>query len=258
MTSKAKGLGKLLSKQTLRKVPEVTFYFWIIKLLTTAMGESTSDYFVQAIDPVIAVLISGVLLLVILLIQLWIRRYVTWIYWLTVVMVAIFGTMAADILHVGLRVPYSISATFFAIILAVVFFFWYSIEKSLSIHSITNRRRELFYWATVMATFALGTAAGDLTASTLNLGYLPSAFLFGVLFLLPAIAYKFFGLNEIFSFWFAYIMTRPLGASFADWFGKPSLGGLGLGDEKVSIVLSIFIIIFVSYLAVIEKNKKTS
>ena len=169
-------------------------------------------------------------------------------------MVAIFGTMAADVTHIVLHVPYIASTVFFAIALAIIFSIWYASEKTLSIHSINTPRRELFYWATVLATFALGTAAGDMTAATLGLGYFASGVLFAILFAIPALAYKLFGLNEIVAFWFAYIMTRPLGASFADWFAKPYLGGLGLGDEKVSLVLTILIIIFVAYVTVTRKD----
>jgi uncharacterized membrane-anchored protein len=249
-------MSKTLLKPThrpmraMRKVPEVTIYFWIIKLLTTAMGESTSDYLVFHINPYIAVALGGIGLIVSLVLQLLVRRYVAWIYWLAVVMVAIFGTMAADVIHVVLGIPYLVSTVFFALALAVIFVVWYASEKTLSIHSINTPRRELLYWATVMATFALGTAAGDLTAATLGLGYFASGVLFAVLFAVPALAYWLFGLNEIVAFWFAYIMTRPLGASFADWFGKPYLGGLGLGDTKVSLVLTILIIGFVGYLTV--------
>jgi uncharacterized membrane-anchored protein len=171
-------------------------------------------------------------------------------------MVAIFGTMAADVAHVVLGIPYEVSTVCFAAALAVIFVVWYRSEKTLSIHSINTPRRELFYWATVMATFALGTAVGDLTAATLGLGYFSSGVLFAVLFAAPALAYWLFGLNEIAAFWFAYIMTRPLGASFADWFGKPILGGLGLGDTKVALVLTILIIGFVSYLTVTRKDMK--
>ncbi len=172
-------------------------------------------------------------------------------------MVAIFGTMAADVLHVVLGVSYLASTLFFSGALAVIFFAWYTVEKTLSIHSITTHRRELFYWATIMATFALGTAAGDLTAATFGLGYFPSAVLFAVLFALPALAYWLVGLNEIMAFWFAYIITRPLGASFADWFGKPYLGGLGLGDTWVSLVLTILIIGFVGYLTVTHRDSNS-
>lgn len=240
----------------LRKVPEITVYFWIIKLLTTAMGESTSDYLVYHINPYVAVALGGIGLVVALVLQFFVRRYVAWIYWLAVVMVAIFGTMAADVMHIVLGVPYLISTVFFSIVLAVIFVVWYISEKTLSIHSIYTRRRELFYWAAVMATFALGTAAGDMTAATLGLGYFASGVLFAVLFALPALAYALFGLNEIVAFWFAYIVTRPLGASFADWFGKPTLGGIGLGDGIVSLVLAILIIGFVGYLTVTRKDIK--
>ena len=147
-----------LVMRALRKVPEVTVYFWIIKLLTTAMGESTSDYLVHQLNPVIAVALAGIGLLVALVLQLAVRRYVAWIYWLAVVMVAVFGTMAADVLHIGLGIPYLVSTAFFAVALAVIFGVWYASEKTLSIHSIYTRRRELFYWATVITTFALGTA----------------------------------------------------------------------------------------------------
>jgi len=245
-----------LAMQVMRKVPEVTIIFWIVKLLTTAMGESTSDYLVFHVNPYLAVALAGVGLIASLALQLWVRRYVPWIYWLAVVMVAIFGTMAADVMHVVLGIPYLVSSMFFAIALAIVFIAWYASEKTLSIHSINTLRRELFYWATVIATFALGTATGDLTAATLHLGYFASGVLFVVLFAIPFLASRLLGLKEVAAFWFAYIMTRPLGASFADWFGKPSLGGLGLGDEKVSLVLTILIIGFVGYLTVTRKDKK--
>jgi uncharacterized membrane-anchored protein len=245
-----------LTLQAMRKVPEVTIYFWIIKLLTTAMGESTSDYLVYHINPYIAVALGGIGLIASLVLQLVVRRYIPWIYWLAVVMVAIVGTMAADVFHVVLGIRYLVSTVFFALALAVIFVAWYASEKTLSIHSINTPRRELFYWATVIATFALGTAAGDLTAATLGLGYFSSGVLFAVLFAVPALAYWLFGLNEIAAFWFAYIMTRPLGASFADWFGKPTLGGLGLGDTKVALVLTILIIGFVGYLTVTGKDMK--
>ena len=245
-----------LAEQAMRKVPEVTIYFWIIKLLSTAMGESTSDYLVYHINPYVAVAVGCIGLIASLVLQLLVRRYIAWIYWLAVVMVAIFGTMAADVLHVVLGIPYLVSTVFFALALAVIFVAWYGSEKTLSIHSINTSRRELFYWATVIATFALGTAAGDLTAATLRLGYFASGVLFAVLFAIPALAYRWFGLNAIVAFWFAYIMTRPLGASFADWFGKPILGGLGLGDTPVALVLTVLIIGFVGYLTITRKDIK--
>jgi uncharacterized membrane-anchored protein len=245
-----------LALRAIRKVPEITAIFWIIKLLSTAMGESTTDYLVFQINPYVAVALGCIGLAVALILQLLVRRYIAWVYWLAVVMVAVFGTMVADVAHVVLGIPYLVSTVFFASALAIIFVIWYASEKTLSIHTIYRGRRELFYWATVIATFALGTAAGDMTASTLRLGYFASFILFAVLFALPGLAFWLFGLNEIVAFWFAYIMTRPLGASFADWLGKPYLGGLGLNDGKVAIVLTILIIGFVGYLTVTRKDMK--
>lgn len=241
--------------RALRKVPEVTLYFWIVKLLSTAMGEATSDYLVYQIDPYVAVALACLGLGVALVLQLLVRRYVAWVYWSAVVMVAVFGTMAADVAHVVLGIPYLVSSVFFASALAVVFLSWYASEKTLSIHSIVSGRRELFYWAAVLATFALGTALGDLTAATVGLGYFPSFVLFAVLFALPGLAYWRLGLNGIAAFWFAYVVTRPLGASCADWLGKTSLGGLGLGDGRVALVLTALIIGFVGYLSISRKDE---
>jgi uncharacterized membrane-anchored protein len=168
------------SHATLRKVPEITVDFWIVKVLTTAMGEATSDYMVHRIDPFVAVAFGGLGFAVAMALQLSVRRYIAWVYWLAVVMVAVFGTMIADATHIELGVPYAISSILFAVILAAVFVAWYRTEGTLSIHSILTLRRELFYWATVCATFALGTAVGDMTASTFHLGYLVSGILFAV------------------------------------------------------------------------------
>ncbi|HEY6279942.1 MAG TPA: hypothetical protein VIX86_26830 [Streptosporangiaceae bacterium] len=237
------------------KVPEVTAFFWITKVLTTGMGESTSDFLVHRIDPVIAVGLGAVGLSVALVLQFARRTYSTWIYWLAVVMVAIFGTMAADVLHIRFHIPYTVTSTFFAITLAVIFVAWYMSERTLSIHSIYTRRREVFYWATVMATFALGTAVGDLTAYTLGLGYFTSAVVFAVVITIPGIAYRWLGLNAIAAFWSAYVVTRPLGASLSDWASVPHWrGGLAFGWGPVSVVLTVIIIGFVGYLAVSGKD----
>ncbi len=242
--------------QLIRKVPEITAIFWVAKILTTAMGEATSDYFVFRINPYLAVTLGGVALALALILQFSVRKYVPWIYWLTVAMVAVFGTMAADVLHIQFGIPYTVTTIFFAIVLALVFIAWHRTEKSLSIHSINSRRRELFYWATVLATFALGTAVGDWTAVTLGLGYLSSGLLFTGIIFIPAIGYKL-GLNEIFTFWFAYIITRPLGASFADWLGKShSVGGRGFGDGHVSLVLTVLIIVCVGYMMLSRRESK--
>lgn len=245
------------SQSVFRKVPEITVFFWIVKLLTTALGESTSDFLVFKINPYVAVGLGAIGLIIALILQFAVRRYIAWVYWLTVSMVAVFGTMAADAVHIQLGVPYFVSTVFFAIVLAIIFIAWQKFEKTLSIHSITSRRRELFYWAAVLATFALGTAAGDLTAITLGLGYFSAGLLFIGLIVLPALGYWLFHLNGIFSFWFAYILTRPLGASLADWTGKShSVGALGLGDGPVGAVLLGLIVIFVTYLSLSHKDSK--
>jgi len=237
------------------KVPLITAYFWIIKLLSTAMGEATSDYMVRTINPVTAVLFGFAGFAIAMVLQFRAKAYNAWIYWLAVVMVAVFGTMAADVLHIKFHVPYVASTTFYAIVLAVIFILWYRTEGTLSIHSIRTPRRELFYWATVLATFALGTATGDLTAKTLNLGYLTSGIWFSVAFAAVAVAHWKFRLNPILAFWIAYVLTRPVGASFADYIAFPqSVGGLGVGHGQVAVVLTVVIVILVAYLAVTRKD----
>jgi uncharacterized membrane-anchored protein len=214
------------------------------------MGEATSDYLVHRFNPYLVVIGGFALFVVSLGIQLAVRRYSPWIYWQAVLMVAVFGTMAADVLHIQFGVPYVVSAAVLALALAVIFTAWHASEGTLSIHSIYTRKRELFYWAAVLATFAMGTATGDLTAYTANLGFLTSGVLFACLFALPAIAYRFFNLNAIVAFWIAYVLTRPLGASFADWLGKShSAGGVQLGDGPVTAVLFVAIVACVAYVA---------
>jgi len=242
--------------RVLRKVPEVTILFWVIKLLSTALGESTSDYLVHTIAPEIAVLFGAIGFAIAMILQFRAKKYAPWIYWLAVVMVAIFGTMAADVVHIVLGVPYFISALSFSAALLVTFLLWYKTEKTLSIHSINSYRREFFYWLTVVTTFALGTAVGDMTAITFGLGYLASGILFAILFLIPGLGYKF-GLNAVVAFWFAYIVTRPFGASFADWFGRTKdFGGIGFGTAITSVVLAIIIILLVFYLSRKEGGEK--
>jgi uncharacterized membrane-anchored protein len=237
------------------KVPRVTVSFWVIKVLSTGMGEATSDYLAHRIGPVIAVLLGGAGLTVAMALQFRARRYVICVYWAAVVMVSVFGTMVADGLHVKMGIPYTVSTPVFAIALAVIFVCWHRSERTLSIHSIYTRRREVFYWATVLATFALGTAAGDLTAMTMGLGWLAAGVLFAVVIAVPAAAHRWFGLNSIAAFWFAYIVTRPLGASFADWLAlPPQWSGLGLGRGQVSLGLTILIIGCVGYLMATGKD----
>jgi uncharacterized membrane-anchored protein len=248
-------LSTRLTERGALRVPEITVYFWAIKGLSTAMGESTSDYLVHAMDPVLAVALGFVGFVVALVLQFSMRRYLAWTYWFGVVMVGVFGTMAADVLHVKFKVPYVASSLLYAAVLAAVFLTWQGTEKTLSIHSVDTPRREAFYWATVAATFAMGTALGDLTATTLHLGYFVSMVLFACLIAVPAVGYWWFNLNPVLAFWSAYVVTRPLGASFADGLGKPTvLGGLGWGDGRVAVALTAVIVCLVAYLAVTRRD----
>lgn len=243
-------LASWLQRRGALRVPEITIYFWIAKGLSTAMGESTSDYLVHAMNPVIAVLLGFAAFVVAIMLQFSVRRYLAWAYWLAVVMVGVFGTMAADVVHVAFGVPYFASSTLYGALLAAVFITWGRTERTLSIHSVDTPRREAFYWAAVVATFAMGTAVGDLTAYTFHLGYFVSLLLFAVLICVPAAGSRWLGWNEVLTFWFAYVVTRPLGASFADWVGKPqSVGGLGWGAGRVSLGLTAVIAIIVAILA---------
>ena len=254
-----RSLRRRLTVRGALRVPEVTAYFWVIKALSTAMGESTSDYLVHAIDPVVAVVLGFCGFVVALSLQFLMRRYVAWTYWLAVVGVGVFGTMAADVLHVRFGVPYAVSSVLCAVVLATVFVGWYRTEGTLSFHTIDTPRREAFYWAAVVATFAMGTALGDLVATTLGLGYFGSGLLFAVVITVPAIGYARFRLNAIFAFWFAYVATRPLGASFADWLGKPgSLRGLGLGNGRVALALTTLIFCLVAYLGITRRDVQSS
>ncbi len=175
-----------LTRHGALRVPEITVYFWVIKALSTAMGEATSDYSVHAIDPVIAVTLGFCGFVVALALQFWVRRYIAWTYWLAVVGVGVFGTMAADVLHVRFGVPYAVSSVLYAIVLVAVFVAWDKTEHTLSFHTIDRPRREAFYWAAVVATFAMGTAVGDLTATTFGLGYFGSGLLFAAVIAIPA------------------------------------------------------------------------
>ena len=236
------------------KVPEITFLFWVIKLLTTAAGEATTDdlalhgYFLAAV-------VEGGIFVIAVIIQFSVRRYVAAAYWFLALAIAIFGTGVADAKHLIVGIPYGGTTALWACILAVIFAVWYRSEGTLSIHSITTTRRELFYWATVFATFALGTALGDLVATPLHLGYLASGILFFVVILIPAAAWSWFRLNAVVAFWFAYVVTRPLGASFADYFSKPhSISGANFGDGPVALITTIIVAILVGYLAVARND----
>lgn len=224
------------------KVPAATAGFWILKVLTTGMGETASDWLARTVDPVLAVLGSGLVLIGLLVAQLAARAYRPGRYWGAVAMVSVFGTMAADVTHVVLGIPYLVSTSGFAVAVAALLFGWHRLEGTLAIHSVRTTRRELFYWATVCVTFALGTAAGDLAATTLGLGYLASGVLFAVAIAVPALAHHLAGLNAVLAFWAAYVLTRPLGASFADWIAvPPGRGGLDLGTGPITLILLVAI-----------------
>jgi len=232
-------------------VPGIVTAFWVVKGLSTAVGEATSDYLVRVMAPELAVLLGFAGFVVALAVQFAVARYTAWAYWFAVVMVGVFGTMAADVVHVALGVPYTASSVLYALTLLAVFVLWRRAEGTLSIHDIDRPRREAFYWAAVVATFAMGTALGDFTAFTLHLGYAASAAVFAVAIAIPAAGYRWLRWNAVFSFWSAYVLTRPLGASIADGLGKPrSAGGAGLGDGAVALALAALILGMVAYLAI--------
>jgi uncharacterized membrane-anchored protein len=245
---------RFLPEPVAAKVPEITLAFWVIKLLTTAGGEATSDYLSLGSHLVGAVVETG-LLVIGLVWQFRVRRYTAAAYWFLAFAIAIFGTGVSDTLHLTVGIPYAGTTLLWAVVLAGIFIVWYRSERTLSIHSIITRRREMFYWATVFATFALGTALGDFTATTLGLGYFGSVVLFFVVIMIPAIAWRGFGLNAIAAFWSAYVVTRPLGASVADYVSKPtSLSGVGFGDGRTALIAAVAVAVGVAYLAVTRRD----
>jgi uncharacterized membrane-anchored protein len=231
------------------KVPEIIGLFWVIKILTTAGGEAASDYLAHFGN-----IVGGGTELVVFAVgiaaQFGTRRYRAVAYWLLAYAIATFGTGVSDFLHLDVGIPYAGTTVLWAVVLVAVFWLWHRSEGTLSIHSITTRRRECFYWATVFATFALGTALGDFTAVALTFGFLTSGIFFAVIIVIPAVAWRL-GANEVATFWFAYVLTRPLGASFADYISKPRhLSGVGFGDGPTVAVLTVAVLILVAYLAV--------
>lgn len=241
-------VGRVLPTPVAAKVPEVIVLFWLAKLLTTAGGEATSDY-LKTLGNIRGGGVELGLFVVALALQLVTRRYRAVSYWFLAYAIAIIGTGISDFLHLDVGIPYAGTTALWAVVLAVIFWAWHRSEGTLSIHSITTQRREGFYWSTVFATFALGTALGDFTATSLNLGYLASGILFAGLFLLPALAWRKFGLNPIVAFWASYVLTRPLGASFADYISKsPAISGIGFGDGPTAVVCSVAVLIVVVYL----------
>jgi uncharacterized membrane-anchored protein len=239
------------AKKALVKVPEITAIFWLIKVLTTGMGESASDFVAQR-SLWLSAAVGGAALAGALWMQFRRPSYHAPTYWFAVAMVAVFGTVIADVFNpqAGGFVDVSLPkiAGGYAIALAVCFAAWYRTEGTLSIHSITTPRREAFYWATVMLTFALGTAAGDWTAFYLDLGFATSMGYFAVAIVIPWLLWRFARLNSVAAFWMAYVLTRPLGASIADWLGKDKPLGLGVGDGKVTLAAAALVTLLVTYL----------
>src|SRR5277367_6696811 len=231
------------------KVPEIIFAFWVVKILTTAGGEATSDY-LKTLGNIKGGGTEVIVFVVGLGMQFGTRRYRAFAYWFLAYAIAIIGTGVSDFLHLDVHIPYAGTTLLWAIVLSAIFWLWQRSEGTLSIHSITTQRREAYYWATVFATFALGTALGDFTATSLHLGYLASGILFAILILIPALAHWQFGLNGIAAFWMSYVITRPLGASFADYISKPhNMSGINFGDGPTAVVFAGAVFILVTYLA---------
>ncbi|MFM2330545.1 MAG: hypothetical protein RLZZ26_52 [Candidatus Parcubacteria bacterium] len=241
----------------LSKVPEITLFFWIIKVLCTTVGETAADFLNVNLNLGLTVtsVIMGALFLVALFVQFKTKKYIPVIYWLTVMLISVFGTLVTDNLSDNLHVPLEYSTIFFTIVLAITFAVWYAKEKTLSIHSIFTPKREAFYWLAILFTFALGTASGDLMAEGLGLGYLTTGIIIAIVIALFAVGWRL-GLNAILSFWFIYIMTRPLGASIGDLLTQPhENGGLGWGPTTTTIVFVAGIIFTVTYLALSHKDQ---
>lgn len=240
--------NRLDARTMLNKVPEVTAAFWIIKVLATTVGETFADFLNVSLGFGLTVtsIVMTVLLIAALVAQFVVRRYIPAIYWLAVVLISVVGTLITDNLTDGLGVPLALTAAIFAVALAATFTAWYLRERTLSIHSIVTTRREVFYWLAVLVTFALGTAAGDLLAERLQLGYLLSLLVFAAAILVVALAFRFGGLNAVVAFWIAYVLTRPLGASTGDLLSQPAAdGGLGLGTTATSAVFLAVIVVLV-------------
>ncbi|MEC4015392.1 COG4705 family protein [Streptomyces sp. H27-D2] len=246
--------GRLL----LNKVPEVAVYFWIIKVLCTTVGETAADYLIENLNMGLTdtTYLMSVLLIAALFFQFRSRKYVPGIYWLSVVLISVVGTLVTDNLTDNLGVPLETTTVVFGLVLAAAFAVWYASERTLSIHTICTGRREAFYWSAILFTFALGTAAGDLAAETLGLGYLVSAVMFGALIAAVAVAHSALKLNAVVAFWIAYILTRPLGASLGDYLSQPrGSGGLGLGTVGTSALFLATILGLVIHLTVTRRDR---
>ena len=244
-------------RQILNKVPEITLYFWVIKILCTTVGETAADFLNTNFNLGLTgtSIVMGVLLIITLFFQFRSKKYIPGIYWLAVVLISVVGTLITDNLIDNLGVSLELTTVVFAVALSITFIIWYVSEKTLSIHKIDSLRREAFYWLAILFTFALGTAAGDLLAESLKLGYLLSAGIFAGLIVIAFIAYKYFKLNAVLTFWVAYILTRPLGASIGDYLSQShSDGGLGLGTVITSAIFLVAILGTVIYLTKTKKD----
>ena len=242
----------------LNKVPEVTLYFWVIKIMATTVGETAADFLNTNLNLGLTntSILMAALLVAALVGQFRKDRYVPWIYWVAVVLISVVGTLITDNITDHFGVPLQVTTTIFAMALAATFAAWFAVEKTLSIHSIFTTRRESFYWAAILFTFALGTGAGDLVAETLKLGYLYSAVAFGAGIALVTLAHLVFKLNAVLAFWIAYILTRPFGASFGDLLSQPaSNGGLGLGTVGTSALFLTVILGLVVYMTGAERRR---
>ena len=247
-----------IARTMLNKVPEVTLYFWIIKVLCTTVGETAADFLNTNLNLGLTgttYVISGVLA-VALFFQFRLRRYVPSAYWLAVVLISVVGTLITDNLTDNFGVSLVTTTVVFSVGLAAAFAWWYASERTLSIHSIFTTRREAFYWLAVLVTFALGTAAGDLTAERLAVGYWQSALIFGALIAVVYVAHVRFALNAILAFWIAYILTRPLGASIGDYLSQARAdGGLGLGTTSTSVIFLLTILAVVVFLTITKRDR---
>jgi uncharacterized membrane-anchored protein len=266
LTKDAAALGRTdaasLGRKMLNKVPEVTIFFWVIKIMCTTVGETAADYLNDNLGFGLTktTYVAGALLLVLLAVQFRLRRYVPAAYWSVVVVISVFGTLITDNMTDHYNVPLTTSTIVFSIVLATVFAIWYAVEKTLSIHTIFTTRREAFYWLAILFTFALGTAAGDLCAEKFDLGYAVSIAIFGGLIAAVAFSHYVLRVNAVLTFWLAYILTRPLGASIGDEMSQHShkYGGLGLGTTGTSYIFLGCIFALVAYLSFTRRDATES
>ena len=248
-----------IDRPMLNKVPLITLFFWIIKILATTVGETGADFlnFNLGFGLTLTSLLAAVLLVMALVVQFRQDRYVPWVYWIAVVFLSVVGTLITDNLTDNFGVSLYVSTAVFAVALALTFFVWFRSENTLSIHAISTTRREAFYWAAILFTFALGTAAGDLVSEQLGLGYALSGLIFGGIIALVTLGYYAFGLNSVFAFWAAYVLTRPLGASIGDFLTQAHKdGGLALSTTSVSAAFLVIIVALVTYLTVSQVDRE--